>query len=1195
MNRINAFSGLLILALIALGNSASVKAQACDTITADFSSNSPRCTGEDVDFVYTQPAYGGMTYLWDFGSGASPATSTAQNPTGVVYSTSGLKLVSVTVTITIGLTTCVKTKTSGVNIVQTPNPSFSDNGPQCEGAEVNFTYSGTTGTGWTYNWDFGTGASPSGSSAQNPSGVKYNGSGSKTVTLTVSNASCDGTTNQSITILDKPDAGFSVASTACTGDGVNFTNTGTTSASYSWSLGSGAAPSTSTFENPAAVTYSTPGSKTVQQIITLGSCSDTSIQSLNVLQSPVAAFSSNAAQCEGAPVNFSYTGTTGTGWTYSWDFGNGSSPSVSTAQNPQGVIYTGAGSKAISLTVTNQTCSNVLNSNISINPTPQSGFSSSSPACSNDSVNFSNTGTSGISWSWNFGSGATPASSITENPLGVIYSSPGIKSVQQIALQGGCSDTTFGSVNVTESPVPSFSSTSPQCEGAGMDFAYSGSTGTGWTYLWDFGSGASPAISTAQNPIGISYTGSGTKTVTLTVSNQFCSETFVGNVTVNPSPTASFSSNAPGCTGDSINFLNTGSTGLTYAWDFGSGASPTTATSESPMGIIYSMSGTKSVRQVITQGTCTDTAYLFINLKQTPSPDFDRNAPIQCEGSSIAFNYTGSTGTGWTYLWDFGSGSNPAVSSAQTPGNVTYNGSGVKNISLTVTNQGCAETFSDTLTIDLTPVASFSSTAPGCTGDSLFFSNTGTTGVTGTSYVWSFSNANPPSSVQEDPGGIVFSTPGAQSVKLVSQKGNCIDSSSQFITVHQTPAVSFSSNAPICALDAVNFTNTGSSGNAWNYLWDFGSGSSPSLLTSENPGNIRYNTGGTKIVSLSLSDANCTNSDTMSIEIHDLPIAVAGLDTTICADECVRLGSTSVIGNTYHWFPSSTLDSANAANPIACPLASINSYVVTVEDGNACMNSDTVVVTMLPSAIAKAGNDVEVCINDTVQIGTALIEGQTYLWTPSNGLNDNNIPSPFASPDSTTVYQVSVSYRGCPAITDDVLVTVHQTPLVSAGDDVTIAKGSSEQLLATGAIQYQWSPITGLSNPAIANPLASPDETTSYIVTFTDINSCISVDTITVSVIDAGVWAPDIFTPNGDGRNDVFRIETNGATDFELTIYSRSGEVVFRSTDPLQAWDGTRQGSANELPTGAYVYSSRGQLSDGTSFSLNGMINLVRY
>ena len=1165
----------------------------CDTITPDFSSNAPRCTGSTVDFVYTQQAYGTMTYLWDFGSGASPATSTAQNPTGVVYATPGLKLVRLTVEIVIGATTCTKVKTGGVSIVETPAPAFTDNGSQCEQAEFNFNYTGTTGTGWTFDWDFGTGSNPAVSSAQNPTGVTYNGSGLKTVTLTVSNGACSGSLNQNVTVLNKPDAGFSVGSPACTGDGVSFTNTGTTGVTYAWNFGTNSTPGTSTVESPNNIVYSASGSKSIRQIVTQGSCSDTSIQSLSVTQTPAPTYTTNAPQCEGAAVNFNYTGTTGTGWTYNWDFGTGSSPSVSTAQNPLGVLYSGSGGKAVALTVTNQNCSQILNSVININVTPQSGFGTSSPACSNDSVDFSNTGTSGITYGWNFGSGSSPSTSSLENPQGIIYSSPGIKTVRQVSIQGSCSDTSFNTVNVTETPVPTFSSTSPQCEGAKVDFTYNGSTGIGWTYLWDFGTGANPSISTAQNPVGIEYTGAGTKTVTLTVTNQFCSETVMNTVTINSTPTSSFSSNAPGCTGDSINFLNTGSTGLTYNWDFGTGANPATSTNESPVGVIYSSAGTKNIRQIITQGLCVDTSYLSINLKETPAPAFTDNAP-RCEGSDVNFSYTGSSGTGWTYLWDFGTGANPSVASSQTPVGVVYSGSGIKNISLTVTNSGCSKTFTDTLVIDMNPTASFSTTAPGCTGDSVFFSNTGTSGIPGLIYNWNFSSASPLTSTQEVPGGVVFSQAGPNKVEFYMVLGNCSDTTSQFVTINEKPTVSFTSNAPVCARDAVSFANLGSSGNNWNYNWDFGSGASPSSSTSENPGNIRYNSGGSKTVALSISDANCSNNDTATIQVFSLPVSSAGADTTICADKCLQLGTSQTAGYTYKWFPSSTLDNATSSNPTACPLASINTYIVTTKDANNCTSSDTIVVSMLPSAIAKAGNDVEVCIGDTVQIGAALLEGQVYSWTPSTGLNNDAISSPLASPDSTTTYQVSVSYRGCEVITDEVLVTVFQNPIVSAGDDVTIARGESAQLLATGAIMYEWSPTTGLSNAGIANPIASPDETITYLVTFTDINSCVSLDSVSVTVIEADVWAPEAFTPNDDGKNDVFYVRTNGAKSFELLVFNRSGEMIYRSTNPASGWDGTKQGSSEKASTGAYVYSAKGQLSDGSSFVRNGVVNLIR-
>ena len=351
-------SMLLGLSFSALGQTE------CDTILPDFSSNSPRCTGGAVDFVYTQPAYGGdVAFLWDFGSGATPATSIAQNPTGIVYSKPGLKLVTLTVEITIGATLCTKVKTDGVSIVETPSPdvSFVDN--QCEEAAFNFSYTGTTGTGWTYTWDFGSGATPAVSSAQNPNGVKYTGGGAKTMTLTVSNGSCAGIFDTIVNVLNKPDAGFSVVSPACTGDAVSFTNTGTSGAgvSFDWDFGAGATPgSVSGVESPNNVIYSSSGSKNIQQIVTQSGCTDTIVKSLNVTETPAPSFAIVPTTCEGAPVNFSYDGSTGTGWTYSWDFGTGSNPSVSSALNPLGVLYIGAGLKAVSLTATNQNCSQIL-------------------------------------------------------------------------------------------------------------------------------------------------------------------------------------------------------------------------------------------------------------------------------------------------------------------------------------------------------------------------------------------------------------------------------------------------------------------------------------------------------------------------------------------------------------------------------------------------------------------------------------------------------------------------------------------------------------------------------------------------------------------------------------------------------------------------------------------------------------------
>jgi len=1157
------------------------------TPTSGFSNSSPACTIDSVNFSNTGNT--GITYAWDFGSGASPATSTSENPLGIMYATPGIKTVRQIATIA----TCRDTTFNNVSVTETPVPNYTHNAPQCEGAVVNFTYTGTSGSGWTYLWDFGTGSNPSLSAGQNPTGVNYTGSGGKTVTLTVTNQLCSETFTGALTINATPTAGFSSNAPGCTTDSINFLNGGTTGQTYAWDFGSGASPATSTSENPIGIIYSTSGIKTIQQIITQGTCVDTSTTSINLTEMPAPTFTHTAPQCEGAQVDYTYTGTTGTGWTYLWDFGTGASPSLSTAQNPLGVEYTGSGTKTVTLTVTNQLCSETVSQSITINPTPTAGFGNNAPGCTTDSINFLNGGTTGQTYAWDFGAGASPATSTDESPIGIIYNTPGVKTVQQIITQGTCTDTAWSSISLTEMPAPAISHNAPQCEGAAVNFAHSGTTGTGWTYLWDFGNGANPSLSTATNPNGIEYTGSGIKTVTLTVSNQLCAETITTTFVIAGTPTSGFSSNAPGCTGDSINFVNSGTSGMVYSWDFGSGASPATSTAESPQGIIYSSPGIKIVKQIITQGSCLDSTISYLNLTETPTPDFTHNGP-KCEGENVNFTYGSSTGTGWTYSWDFGSGANPPISSAQNPPAITYTGSGSKTITVSVENSGCVASFDSVLTVNFLPTASISSNAPGCSGDTVLFSNSGTTGVGGTSYLWDFGSATPTSSTMENPGGVVFAIHGVKTVVFSVTVGMCSDTAVENINIDETPSISILSNAPVCAREAVSFVNQGSNGTKWNFIWDFGAGANPSLSTSETPSGIKYNKGGQKKVSLSISDAKCSNNDTVLISIRSLPISNAGEDVTICADRCIQLGDTATIGYTYSWFPSSTLDSDSNSNPMACPRASVNSYTVTTTDTSGCISSDTVVVTMLQSAIAKAGSDVNACFGDSLQIGAALIEGQTYQWIPSVGLSNDTVPSPMAKPDSTTIYTLLVSYKGCDSIADKIVFTVHDDPVVSAGADVTIAVGEKTQLIATGAIMYEWSPPDGLSNPGIARPVASPLETTTYVVLFTDVNSCQSEDSVTVSIVETDIWTPDAFTPNGDGKNDFFYIRANGASTFEFRVFNRNGELIFRTTDPNQGWDGTRQGTGQKMPTGAYVFSAKGRLSDSDTFDQSGMINLIR-
>src|SRR6185312_11118444 len=911
-------------------------------------------------------------------------------------------------------------------------------------------------------------------------------------------------------------------------------------------------------------------------------------------------------QCMGNAVNFSNTGTV-VGVTWAWNFGVGAVPAISAAQNPANIVYGSAGIKSVALTTTNIAtgCNVTTAQNIVIDPIPVASFTSNAPQCTGSSVNFSNTGTAvGVVYSWSFGAGATPATSSAQNPFGVIYSTSGAKTVTLTTTNPntGCFASSTQVITINAAPVASFTSNAPVCTGANVNFTNTGTSGAGITYAWNFGAGAVPATSVLQNPAGVVYSTSGIKTVTLTTTNSVtgCSSIATQTILINQTPTATFTSTAPQCEGNTVDFTNTGTSGpgVTYNWNFGIDANPSGSTAESPTGIIYTNAGNELITFSVNNGSCTAVDTMSIGILSAPDASFTSNAP-QCTGSSVNFTYTGvSVGPNFTYSWNFGLGAVPATSVAQNPAGVMYSVSGNAMVTLTVTNTvtGCTTTSTQNLNINQAPTATFNSNAPVCEGVNVNFTNTGTTGV-GITYNWNFGvNGNPVNSVAQNATDILFTASGAQTVmfSITSLTTGCSATATQSITINSAPVATFTSNTPTCAGNAINFTNTGSSGAGVTYSWDFGLNSNPNSSTAESPMGIMYTTGGKKLITYTVNNGLCTAVDTMTIAIDSLPMLMAGTDTTICAGDSVQIGSAPIAGYKYKWFPSSQVSNDTIANPEAKPFGGTTMYIVTATTPTGCTSTDTVMVNMLAPLIADAGEAAAFCKGDSAQIGAPVIGGQKYSWSPSAGLSDTAAAQPYAKPASTTVYTLSVTGAGCPKVTGMVQVTVHTGPAWVPMQFDTVGMGTAVQLNVNGGVEYSWSPAAGLNNPSIFDPLAGPDSSTTYVVTITDLFGCMSMDSIRVTVISNNFWAPTAFTPNGDGKDDIFYIHGSGVTNFSMGVYNRWGEQIFYSEDIMQGWDGRRQVTGQEMPNGAYVYYVKGTDAKGNSVNTKGLINLIR-
>lgn len=155
---------------------------------------------------------------------------------------------------------------------------------------------------------------------------------------------------------------------------------------------------------------------------------------------------------------------------------------------------------------------------------------------------------------------------------------------------------------------------------------------------------------------------------------------------------------------------------------------------------------------------------------------------------------------------------------------------------------------------------------------------------------------------------------------------------------------------------------------------------------------------------------------------------------------------------------------------------------------------------------------------------------------------------------------------------------------------VQVTEGESVQLFASGGTEYLWEPAIGLSATNVASPFASPGSNTLYTVSVFNDTGCIDQATVLVEVT-LTAFAPDVFSPNGDGRNERFKVyDLESVADFTFSIFDRAGNTVFESTDlnevTVRGWDGTKGGT--EVPTGTYYWRVKGDYDNGQTITVNG-------
>jgi len=372
----------------------------------------------------------------------------------------------------------------------------------------------------------------------------------------------------------------------------------------------------------------------------------------------------------------------------------------------------------------------------------------------------------------------------------------------------------------------------------------------------------------------------------------------------------------------------------------------------------------------------------------------------------------------------------------------------------------------------------------------------------------------------------------------------------------------------ICKNSPVQLTTSG----AQTYSWTPGAGLSNTSVA--NP--VATPAVPTTYYVAGTTAAGCVAKDTVDVRFFTAPIITITQNTTICTNTSVQLQVTG--GNAYNWSPAATLSNNTIANPVASPSNS-TLYYATVTDGNNCNYLDSVLVQIKPLPVFTINAPVGVCPQDSIRL--LATGGTSYSWQPDISLSNTSTSNPMASPTVTTTYSVTISEPVCNiSQTLSTSVTVLPLPSVTASreNDIDCTRDKC-QLMATGASSYSWSPALSLDNSNLPNPIASPQVTTQYLVTGTDINGCTDFDTVSVKVEGinkGGYYMPNAFTPNGDGLNDCFGISFWGVIqELDFSIFNRWGERVFYTTDRAKCWDGTFKGVKQDGNVFVYMIKAK--------------------
>lgn len=1126
-------------------------------------------------------------YVWSFGEGGS---STSPNPT-YIYNDAGNHDVTLTVINAEGCSNSV-TLNDYISITP-PTASFTmDDNDGCMPLPIQFSDESTSSAaiiGWT--WDFGDGNT---SNQPNPSHT-YTSVGRYEVSLIILDAEgCQAViSGDSIFVGEQIDVDFIYdVNEACIPDAIITTNlSGPTplpeDISWIWEFGDGG---TSSMREPI-YQYGDTGIFDVSLTATFNGCDTTQIKEEYItIYPPLANFTADVI-CEGNRLDVLFDDISLGADSTVWVFSNGD-----VLVNQDSFVYNFAdtGSYNIKLYAYNfeSGCVDSTDQDLEL-VWMETGFTvDQTVVCRNESIQVTDLSSNSSSLVYFLGDGWSTSN---RNPSHS-YADTGFYDITQILVDiNGCQDTLVQPTLVTvRGAYAQFDQNRDQgCRNTEFNFTdLSTSNADIVTWGWNYGNG----ITDSSINGSVTYSTTGYFDVSLYIEDENgCSDMVTKNDTVFiSSPTPAFTVIDRICLGDSAEFINSSSdNSLSYVWDFGD---DNTSTEESPT-YIYMQGGLYDVSLTASDTLGCDSTILATEIIQvdTLNIQFTSDETLSsCPPMLVGFD-DATEGDIVSWEWVFGDGT---VSNLTSPDHV-YSEVGAFDVTLTVVNAiGCTD--SSTLDSMITvngPLADIEqSQVLGCTGQDVTLSISNTNSV---NQMFDFGDGNLYNTANNSQNHS-YNTPGNYLPIVILDNGlGCL-------VAYELDSVSISAmNAGLtftrdylCPNDSLFLHDASTSLHPIeSYTWLTGDGNT---LTGANQIHL-YNEGGYFDLTLIVENAYCsdTATDVAALYVDTSTIAQFELPNQLfCPPVLVDFVNTSSADSAildYSW----TIDGSTAstfAPSVTFEEAGVYTAELTVLTSSGCRDTftQTVVIDSIPEAHLP---DTTLCMGTTWN--PTLRADYTYRWESSMWLDCFDCHDVSIYPEWNTTFNVELeSTEGCVnSFSFDVEVV--SNPSIETTGDERILLGDSIQLgaFSNNAISYDWTSDSSLSCDTCNYTMFAGVQSETVTVSVTDANGCVATEDITIEVfdncIDGFYTIPNVFTPNGDGINDVFEPLSLISTPVEkFALYDRWGNQVFQTNDPDESWDGRFNGQP--LNGGVFVYTLEVMCPDGNAGYHSGNVTLMR-